>query len=108
MCAATKLSFVSAVCEPVTSILVIVAAIVMFASPAAITNRAVPYELFRRGPPPDKVGLVGGTSCEFVRLTMKSVVDMFALFSRLSTYWALVNVEGYLATKSGRVTKSLK
>src|SRR5581483_3610431 len=80
MCALVRLSLVSDVCEPVTSILLIVAVMLKLVSPAPNWKRAVPYELFRRAPVV-KVGLTGGTSCEFVRLTIKSVVDMFAVVS---------------------------
>src|SRR6266550_3569255 len=63
-------------------------------APAWIVKRAVPYEAGRRAPPV-VVGLVGGTSCEFVRLTVKSLGDRFAEASRLSTYCSLVSVLGY-------------
>src|SRR6476660_3559807 len=93
ICAATRLSFASAVCAPVTSMLLTVAVIVMAVSAALKTNRAVPYELGRRAAPL-KVGLVGGTSCEFVRLTMKSLGDKLADSSKASINWGRVSDAG--------------
>src|ERR1041384_4642807 len=109
MCALVKLSLVSAVCEPVKSILLIVAenVIVVGAVAESILKVAVPKDAGRRAPP-EAVGFVGGTSCEFVRFTMKFVGDRPALANQLSTYWVLVSVDGYLATNSGRVMNSLK
>src|SRR5690349_5518562 len=73
-------------------------------------NTAVPDEAGRAAPVV-VVGTVGGTSCELVRLTKNrrtSAGDRLAEASRLSTYWSFVSVDGYFATNSGRVTKSLK
>src|SRR5437763_14481036 len=106
MCAAIRLSLVSLVCVPLTSILLIVAVILMAVSAALIWNRAVPNERGRE-PPPAAVGVVGGTSCEFVRLTVKSLGDNPMFASSASTYWAFVK-EVYLSLKSGRLTKSAK
>src|SRR2546426_5997414 len=106
MCAAIRLSLVSAVCVPLTSILLIVAVMLMAVSAALIWNRAVPNERGRE-PPPAAVGFVGGTSCEFVRLTVKSLGDSPWFASRASTYCAFVKLS-YLSLKSGRLMKSLK
>src|SRR6476620_6240665 len=107
MWAATRLSLVSAVCEPLTSMLEIVAVNVIWVCPAFMLKVAVPKDDGRRAPPV-VVGLVGGTSCELVRFTVKLLGDIPALASKLSTYRSLVSVDGYLSTNSGRVTKSLK
>src|SRR4051794_35202767 len=107
MWAFVRLSFVSAVCAPVKSMLLTVAVIVNAVSAPFQTKRAVPYEDGRRKPPV-VVGFVAGVSCEFVRLTMKSSGDRFADASKLLTYCSFVSVEGYFATNSGRVTNSLK
>src|SRR5437763_16124222 len=61
MCAAVKLSFVSAVCEPVMSMSLIVAFIVIAVSAPLMPKCAVPNEFGLRAPPV-KVGFVGGTS----------------------------------------------
>ena len=106
ICAFSRLSFVSAVCEPVKSRLLAVPFMVSAVPAPFKLKRAVPNEAGRRAPPV-VVGLVGGTSWEFVRLTSKSVNDRLALASRLSTYWSLVSVDGYFDTNSGRVTNSL-
>src|SRR6266850_1492794 len=106
MCAATRLSFVSVVCEPVTSILLMVALNVIAVCAELKRKRAVPNEA-GLAPPVVKVGVAGGTSWLFVRLTTKSLVsagDSPAVASKLSTYCALVRLLGYLATNSGRVT----
>src|ERR1041384_4254834 len=105
MCALVKLSLVSAVCEPVKSMLLTVAVIVMAVSPAIKKKCAVPYEAGRRAPPV-VIGLVGGTSCEFVRLTVKSFGARLAEVSSLSTYWSLVSVDGYLSTNSGQIGRA--
>src|SRR5258705_12741804 len=68
---------------------------------------AVPKDDALRAPPV-VVGFVGGFSCAFVRFTTKLLGDSPALINKLSTYWVLVSVDGYLLTNSGRVTKSLK
>src|SRR5438270_10966631 len=110
MCAAIRLSFVSAVCEPVMSMLLTVAVNVMAVCALLKRNLAVPKEA-GLAPPVEVVGVVGGTSCEFVRLTTKSRTWLGAMpaFARsLSTYCAFVSVEGNAATNSGRLTKSLK
>src|SRR2546421_7229983 len=85
ICALVTLSFVSAVCEPVKSRLLIVAVMVSVVKAALNTKRAVPYEESRRAFEV-VVGRVGGTSCELVRLTRKSLGDRPAEASRLSTY----------------------
>src|ERR1043166_3924033 len=87
--------------------LLTVAVIVMAVPAPLMTKCAVPKELGRRAPPV-VVGFVGGTSCEFVRFTVKSFGDRFAVVSRASTNWSFVKVDGYFATNSGRFTKSLK
>ena len=107
MWAATKLSFVSAVCEPVKSRLLIVAVNVICVCAVFMLKVAVPKDAARRAPPV-VVGFVGGFSCAFVRFTTKLLGDSPALISRLSTYWSLVRVAGYLLTNSGRLTKSAK
>src|SRR6185436_16176976 len=107
MCAFVRLSFVSAVCEPVKSMLLTVPLTVSDVSAPLNTKRAVPYDAGRRTPPV-VVGFVGGDSCEFVMLTMKSSGERFAALSRLFTYCSFVSVEGYALTNSGRLTKSLK
>src|SRR3989442_2760678 len=106
MCAKVRLSFVSLVCDRVTWMLLIVAVNVRAVSAALIWNRAVPNERGRE-PPPAAVGFVGGTSCEFVMLTVKSLGDNPMFASSASTYWAFVR-EAYLSLKSGRLMKSLK
>src|SRR5438270_6671494 len=73
MCAAIRSSFVSAVCELVMSMLLTVVVIVMAVCAALRRNLAVPKEAGRAAPVV-VVGVVGGTSCEFVRLTTKSLV----------------------------------
>src|SRR6476646_4267491 len=107
MCAAARLSLVSADCEPVKSMLVIVAVKVICVWAAFMLKVAVPNDAGLRAPPV-VVGLVGGFSCEFVRFTTKLLGEIPALAIRLSTYWAFVSVDGYLSTNSGRVTNSLK
>src|SRR2546423_8682699 len=110
MWASTKLSLVSAVCEPVTSMLFMVAVNVIAVWAELNWIFAVPKDA-GRAPPTESVGVVGGTSCALVRLATKSLVSLgvrFAVVRRLSTYWAFVRVAGYLLSKSGRRTKSLK
>ena len=84
MCAAVRLSFVSAVCEPVKSMLLTVPDTDSVVRAALNVKCAVPYEAGRRAPPV-VVGLVDGTSCDVVRLTVKSSGEMLADLSRLST-----------------------
>src|SRR5437588_1558962 len=91
ICALARLSLVSLVCDPPTSMLLIVAVMLMAVSAALIWNRAVPNERGRE-PPPAAVGLVGGTSCEFVMLTVKSLGDNPWLASNASTYCAFVKL----------------
>src|SRR5437868_8281390 len=107
MWAATRLSLASADCAPVKSMLLIVAVKVICVCPAFMLKVAVPKDAGRRAPPV-VVGFVGGFSCELVSLTLKLLGDSPADASRLSTNWALVRVDGYLSTNSGRVTNSLK
>src|SRR3954470_6485059 len=110
MCAFVRLSLVSAVCEPVTSMLLMVA--VNFIAVCALLNwnLAVPNEAGRAAPV-DVVGVVGGTSCPLVRLTTNNRTSpgvRFAVVSKASTYCALVKLDGYFAIKSGLVRKLLK
>src|SRR6476619_6670141 len=108
MCAFKRLSLVSGVCELPTSILLIVAVMVKDVCAELNWNLAVPNDA-GGAPPPDSGGLVGGTSCELVRLTLKTLTSAgvrLAEASRLSTYWAFVSEAGYLFTNSGRVTNS--
>src|SRR6185436_21043061 len=103
MCAFKRLSFVSGVCELPTSMLLIVAVMVIAVWAELNWNFAVPNDA-GRAPPPDNVGFVGGTSCPFVRLTEKNLTSAgvrFAEASRLSTYCAFVSVDGYFVTNSG-------
>src|SRR5256885_13695237 len=84
ICAFARLSFVSAVCEPVKSRLLAVPFIVSAVPGPFKLKRAVPNEADRRAPPV-VVGLVGGTSWEFVRLTSKSFNARLADVRRVST-----------------------
>src|SRR5215211_5675533 len=85
MCAFVRLSLVSAVCAPVKSMLLTFPDTDSAVWAGLNTKRAVPYEDGRRKPPV-VVGFVGGLSCEFVKLTIKSSGDRLAETSRLSTY----------------------
>src|ERR1043166_4775998 len=85
MWALVRLSLVSAVWAPVKSMLLAVAVTVIAVEPALMAKWAVPNDAFRRAPP-DSVGLVGCDSCPLVMLTTKSLGEMPALASRLSTY----------------------
>src|SRR6185369_6345369 len=110
MCAFKRLSLVSGVCELPTSMLLIVAVMVIAVCAGLSWNLAVPNDA-GRAPPVDVVGFVGGTSWLLVRFTTNRrtwLGDKPALASRLSTYWSLVNPAGYLVTNSGRVTNWLK
>src|SRR6266849_1746016 len=78
MCAATRLSFTSAVCEPVTSILKIVAVNVIEVMASLMKKFAVPKDA-GRGAPVVKVGTVGGFSWEFVRLAVRSTPALAVL-----------------------------
>src|SRR5690349_12354134 len=73
MCAATRLSFVSGVCDPVTSMLKIVATNVIDVMASLITNMAVPDDA-GRGAPVDVVGLVGGFSPALVRFAVSRML----------------------------------
>src|SRR5712691_2291646 len=70
MWAATRLSFTSAVCEPVKSMLKIVAVNVMAVIASFRVNVAVPNDA-GLGAPVDNVGVVGGFSWPFVRFANK-------------------------------------
>src|SRR6185503_4984931 len=110
MCAFKRLSLVSGVWALPTSMLLIVAVMVIAVCAELNWNLAVPKDA-GRAPPPDNVELVGGTSCPLVRLATNSLVSAgvrFAEASRLSTYCAFVSVDGYFVANSGRVTNSLK
>ena len=72
MCAAVKLSLTSGVCEPVTSILKIVALNVMAVMASFRVNVAVPNDAGLE-PPVLVVGFVGGFSWEFVRFANRTV-----------------------------------
>src|SRR3954451_12569040 len=70
MCAFNRLSFASSgVCDPVTSMLKMVAVNVMEVMASLMKNVAVPNDAGRAAPP-DVVGTVGGFSCELVRLAV--------------------------------------
>src|SRR5947209_1779227 len=110
MCAASRSSLVSAVCVLVMSMLLTVAVIVMAVCAALRRNLAVPKEAGRAAPVV-VVGVVGGTSCEFVRLTTKRRTWLGAIpafVKSLSTYCAFVSVDGNALMNSGRFKKSLK
>src|SRR4051812_10573622 len=68
MWALVRLSLVSALCEPVKSRFRTVADRVIAVPPGLSWKRAVPKDAGRRAPPV-VIGLVGGTSCEFVTET---------------------------------------
>src|SRR5262249_43176159 len=72
MCAAIRLSFTSAVCEPVTSMLKIVAVNVMAVIASFRVKIAVPNDA-GLGAPVVNVGTVGGFSWPFVRFANKMV-----------------------------------
>src|SRR5258705_2368684 len=72
MCAAIRLSLTSAVCEPVTSMLKIVAVNVMDVIASLMKKEAVPKDA-GRGAPPTSVGFVAGFSCAFVRFATRIV-----------------------------------
>src|ERR1041384_475965 len=110
MWAAIRSSLGSAVCDQVVSMLLMVALNVSAVCAALNWKRAVPADAGRAAPVV-VVGTAGGTSWLLVKLTTKSLTsagDRVAEASKLSTYCSFVSVDGYLATNSGRVTKSLK
>src|SRR3954470_11472861 len=72
MCALRRLSFVSAVCVPVKSMLKMVAVNVIAVIAVFSTKSAVPNEA-GRGAPVIVVGTVGGTSAASLRLACKIV-----------------------------------
>src|SRR5215813_2573028 len=112
MCAAARLSLVSpGVWVVVTSMLLMVAVKVIDVGDDAELkrNRAVPKEA-GRGPPPDAVGTVGGTSWPLLNVAVINLTlggSIPAVVSSESTYCVFV-MELNLSTNSGRVTKSLK
>src|SRR5437667_12616429 len=71
ICAAARLSLVSLVCDPPTSMLLIVAVMLMAVSAALLWHRAVPNER-RREVPPAAVGSLGGSSCGVLWLLVNS------------------------------------
>src|SRR5215210_2256071 len=92
MCALVRLSLVSAVCEPVKSMLLTVAVTVSAVCAALNWRRAVPNDAGRAAPVV-VVGTAGGASCEFVMFTTKSLTSdavRLPVASRLSTYCSLV------------------
>src|SRR5829696_10306377 len=72
MCAATRLSLMSAVCVPVKSILKIVAVKLSAVCAVFRTKSAVPNEA-GRGAPPTIVGTTGGFSAELLRSAWRKI-----------------------------------
>src|SRR4051794_36552045 len=79
MCAAIRLSLVSAVWVPVQSMLNTVTIIVIEGVVSFSTKLAEPNEA-GRAVPVDVVGVVGGTSCAFVRVALRLMMAASALW----------------------------